>query len=105
FIIGSLPSLTKRILTSATAATEIPDFVRLQSAQTLDCLPAASPQRLALHKLSSPEKDKLETLFRLLCRVGDRSAIVFCNHRESVERVSTLLKEKGIVNVFYHGAL
>jgi len=105
FIIGSLPSLTKRILTSATAATEIPDFVGLQSAQTLDFLTAERPQRLALQQLSSPEKDKLETLFSLLCRVGDRSAIVFCNHRESVERVSTLLKEKGIVNVFYHGAL
>lgn len=105
FIIGSLPALTKRILTSATAATEVPDFVGLQSAQTLDFLTAERPQRLALQQLSSPEKDKIDTLFRLLCRVGDRSAIVFCNHRESVERVSTLLKEKGIVNVFYHGAL
>ena len=37
--------------------------------------------------------------------MGNRSAIVFCNHREAVERTSTLLKEKGIVNVFYHGAL
>src|SRR6185437_7243097 len=105
FIIGSLPSLTKRILISATATTEIPDFVGLQFAQTLDFLTAERPQRLALQQLSSPEKDKIDTLFRLLCRVGDRSAIVFCNHRESVERVSTLLKEKGIVNVFYHGAL
>jgi ATP-independent RNA helicase DbpA len=37
--------------------------------------------------------------------IGDRSTVVFCNHRESVERTSALLKEKGIVNVFYHGAL
>jgi len=44
-------------------------------------------------------------LFRLICRIGDRSAIVFCNHRESVDRTSALLKEKGIINVFYHGAL
>jgi len=53
----------------------------------------------------SPDKDKVETLFRLICRIGDRSAVVFCNHRESVERTSALLKEKGIVNVFYHGAM
>jgi len=105
FIIGSLPSLTKRILTSATAATEIPDFVGLESAQTLDFLAGEKPQRLTLQQVSSPEKDKLDTLFRLICRIGDRSAIIFCNHRESVERVSTLLKEKGLVNVFYHGAL
>jgi superfamily II DNA/RNA helicase len=31
--------------------------------------------------------------------------IVFCNHRESVERTSEYLKEKGIVNVFYHGGM
>jgi superfamily II DNA/RNA helicase len=36
FIIGSLPSLTKRILTSATAATDIPDFVGLQSASSAE---------------------------------------------------------------------
>jgi superfamily II DNA/RNA helicase len=53
----------------------------------------------------SPDKDKIETLFRLICRIGSRSAVIFCSHRESVERVSDLLREKGIVNVFYHGAL
>jgi ATP-independent RNA helicase DbpA len=37
--------------------------------------------------------------------LGNRSTIVFCNHRESVERTSAYLKEKGIVNVFYHGAM
>ncbi|MEO7802209.1 MAG: helicase-related protein, partial [Ginsengibacter sp.] len=29
----------------------------------------------------------------------------FCNHRESVERTSAFLSDKGLVNVFYHGAL
>jgi len=37
--------------------------------------------------------------------LGNRSTIIFCNHRESVERTSNWLKEKDIVNVFYHGAL
>jgi ATP-independent RNA helicase DbpA len=37
--------------------------------------------------------------------LGNRSTIVFCNHRESVERTSKWLKEKDIVNVFYHGAM
>ncbi|HXB92412.1 MAG TPA: DEAD/DEAH box helicase [Puia sp.] len=105
FIIGSLPSLTKRILTSATAAAEIPDFVGLRSVQTLDFLSGKVTERLTLQQILSPDKEKIDTLVRLICRIGDRSAIVFCNHRESVERVSALLKEKGIVNVFYHGAL
>jgi len=104
-IIASLRSLTKRILTSATAAVEIPAFVGLKTAQTLDFLSGEKPERLALQLVKSPDADKLETLFRLICRIGDRSAVVFCNHRESVERVSAFLKEKSIVNVFYHGAL
>lgn len=105
FIIGSLQSLNRRILTSATAASEIPGFVGLKSARTLDFLSGEKTERLTLQQILSPDKDKIDTLFRLICRIGDRSAVVFCNHRESVERVSTLLKEKGIVNVFYHGAL
>jgi superfamily II DNA/RNA helicase len=105
FVIGSLPSLKKRILTSATAATKIPAFVGLKDAQTLNYLSGEKTERLALQVVHSPDKDKIDTLFRLICRIGDRSAIVFCNHRESVDRTSALLKEKGIVNVFYHGAL
>jgi len=60
---------------------------------------------LAIKTLNSPEKDKLETLFRLVCMLGNRSTIIFCNHRESVERTSELLKERDILNVFYHGAM
>ena len=105
FIIGSLTALNKRILTSATAATEIPAFVGLQSPQTLNFLSGEKTERLTLLQVASPDKDKIDTLFRLICWIGNRSAVVFCNHRESVERVSELLKEKGIVNVFYHGAL
>src|SRR5580698_6497821 len=105
FIIGSLRSLNKRILTSATPATEIPEFVGLKSVQTLDFLSGKKTERLLIQQVYSPDRDKIDTLFQLICRIGDRSAIVFCNHRESVERVSALLKDKGIVNVFYHGAL
>src|SRR6185369_5418682 len=70
-----------------------------------DFLSGEKPERLALQVVHSPEKDKIETLFRLICRIGDRSTVIFCNHRESVERTNALLKEKGIVTVFYHGAL
>jgi ATP-independent RNA helicase DbpA len=104
-IIATLRSLKKRILTSATAAAEVPAFVGLKDAQTLDFLSGEKSERLALQLVKSPDADKLETLFRLICRIGDRSAVIFCNHRESVERVSAFLKEKSIVNVFYHGAM
>jgi superfamily II DNA/RNA helicase len=105
FIIESLPALKKRILTSATDAVEIPDFVGLTDPLRLDYLSGVQSAALAIQKVISPDKDKMDTLFRLICRIGNRSAIIFCNHRESVDRTSALLKDMGIVNVFYHGAL
>jgi len=105
FIIGSLSAVNKRILTSATDAAEIPAFVGLREVETLNFLTGEPAERLTLMQVDSPDKDKIDTLFRLICWIGSRSAVVFCNHRESVDRVSALLKDKGIHNVFYHGAL
>ena len=107
FIIGSLKSLKKRILTSATEAVEIPDFIGLTDEVKLNFLDSKNEKSagLAVKMLVSDGKDKLETLFRLICMLGNKSTIIFCNHRESVERTSNWLKEKDIVNVFYHGAL
>ncbi len=106
FIIGSLKSINKRILTSATEALEIPDFIGMTDTVKLDFLQDKSEETgLTIKTLLSDGKDKLETLFRLICMLGNRSAIIFCNHRESVERTSNWLKEKDILNVFYHGAM
>ena len=105
FIVGSLPVLQKRILTSATDAVGIPSFVGLRNPVTLNHLSGTVNAALAIQVVKSEEKDKIDTLFRLICFLGNRSAIVFCNHRESVERTSELLAEKGIINVFYHGAM
>jgi superfamily II DNA/RNA helicase len=108
FIINSLPNIKKRILTSATEASYIPDFIGLTNFTRLDFLtPVEKPaeDELVIRTVLSPDKDKSETLFRLICSIGNKSTIVFCNHRESVERTSQILKDKGIVNVFYHGGM
>ena len=109
FIIGSLPSVKKRILTSATNAPVIPDFVKFDNAVKVEFLsPLVEKEpvdELLVQVVHSPEKDKVETLFRLICQIGNKSMIVFCNHRESVERTSEYLLERGIVNVFYHGGM
>ena len=106
FIIGSLKSINKRILTSATQAVEIPAFIGMEDTVTLNFLSETNEDNgLAVKTLLSDGKDKLETLFRLICMLGNRSTIVFCNHRESVERTSKFLKEKDIINQFYHGAM
>lgn len=106
FIVESLTSLEKRILTSATEAVDVPDFIGLKSPARLDFLvPGEKENKLLIKTVLSPEKDKFETLFKLICSIGNKSIIVFCNHREAVERTSNLLTQKGIVNEFYHGAM
>ena len=107
FIIGSLPSVKKRILTSATEAVVIPSFLGLTNAERLNFLPLEkdTSNKLVVQKVNAVDKDKIETLFKLICYLGNRSTIVFCNHRESVNRTSDLLAKQGVTNEFYHGAL
>ena len=107
YILRSLRAVEKRMLTSATNAVEIPEYTKMQDAITLNFLgdEKENPEALSVKALRSPDNDKLETLFKLICYLNDTSTIVFCNHRDAVERTSNFLTEKGIVNVFYHGGM
>lgn len=107
FILASLPAIKKRLLTSATFAVDIPNFLKMDDAVTLNFLPEQPTlaDQLRIHTILSPEKDKLQTLFNFICFAGNTSTIVFCNHRDAVERTSKFLSEQGIVNVFYHGGM
>ena len=105
FITASLHGLKKRMLTSATDMENIPEFLGMNNPEKLNFLTGEKPEALAIQFVRSDDKDKIQTLFNLVCYLGNRPAIIFCNHRESVNRVSDLLKDKGIVNEFYHGAL
>ncbi|TAD81187.1 MAG: DEAD/DEAH box helicase [Bacteroidetes bacterium] len=107
YILSMLTSIKKRILTSATNLEVIPDFVGLQAPLRLDFLAdkANTEAGLAIQVLHCHSTEKFESLFRLICMLGNRSAIVFCNHRDTVERTSEQLKAHDIVNVFYHGAM
>ena len=107
FIVEALKSIKKRILTSATEAVDVPDFIGLRSPARLNFLSPDEEKenKLRIGTILSPEKDKMETLFKLICFIGNKSIVVFCNHRESVERTSVYLTKAGIVNEFYHGAM
>ena len=105
FIIESLHALKKRILTSATEAVEIPDFVGLKNPVEINFLTGEKSPALAVQMVRSTDADKSSTLFNLICTLGNRSTIIFCNQREIVEQTSQFLKDKGIINVFYHGAM
>lgn len=108
FIIASLSNVEKKILTSATDAHTLPEFLQLKQPQILNFIPEGegdAPKALEIFTLHSPEKDKLNTLFQLLCFANNRPCIVFCNHRDAVERVAESIAEKGIRTVYYHGGM
>ena len=107
FIIESLTNLQNKILTSATNADVKPDYLKLDEAITLNFIndDEISTEKLSVKVIKSDAIDKIETLFKLICSFGGQSSIVFCNHRESVERVSAMLNDKGVSNEFYHGAM
>lgn len=107
-VIGQLPQLHKRILLSATDAIEIPEFVQVASMRKLDFLSVDGQEteaRLNLYQVLSPEKDKLNTLYRLLCSLGDSQTLVFVNYRESVERVVAHLKQQKFPCDMFHGGM
>lgn len=106
FIISELKNLSKKVLTSATNSIEIPEFLGAAEWTTIDYISAQkNNENLTIQFVRSNDKDKLKSLLELICTLGDKSSIIFCNHREVVERISSFLKENKIVNVFYHGAL
>ncbi|MEO7445923.1 MAG: helicase-related protein, partial [Ferruginibacter sp.] len=95
-----------RILTSATPGSEIPEFVGMKNPEMLSyAKDEEDVNSLRTYVLKSDDKDKLDTLFNLLCYTGNTSSIVFCNHRDAVERTSKGLLDRSITNVFYHGGM
>lgn len=94
------------VLTSATRLDELPEWLGIKSLTTLDFTGnEASQPRLEEWIVRSPEADKLQTLKELMLRLPHERSIVFVNHRESAERVSSFLKKAGLPAVLYHGAL
>ncbi len=107
-IISQLKGLKKRVLLSATDSNDILEFSPSEGSVKLDYLPGEESKeesRLTVKKVISPSRDKIETLYRLLCSLGSSSSIVFCNHREAVERVSGLLRDKGFYTEHFHGGM
>lgn len=106
FIIGSLYSLKQRILTSATAMPELPEFTGIKIHETVNFLAKQEilPD-LKLKRVNTLAEEKLETLFRLICKIGNHSMLIFCNHRETVDRISDLLIDQDLVHDIFHGGM
>lgn len=105
-ILENLIHLKQRILTSATAMEEIPDFVGIGDFEKVNYLgnEEQAPD-LALKVLHTQSKDKLKLLMQVVSEHPSGPTLIFCNHRDAAERVSDLLTDKGMSNGIYHGGM
>tara|TARA_R110002050_G_scaffold184238_3_gene317669 strand:- start:3341 stop:4654 length:1314 start_codon:yes stop_codon:yes gene_type:complete len=104
-ILSELPNIKKRILTSATQGVEIPGFVKLDQPVLIDYLEEEVGSKLAIKIVLSAAKDKLPRLLELLQHLGNRPGIIFCNFRDSIEEVSSLLEKNKIGHTCFSGGM
>jgi ATP-independent RNA helicase DbpA len=106
-IIRELRALRHRFLTSATNMEEIPSFTGVRNPAQLNYLNNSSPvtETLTLKYIRAEDSDKLQLLFSLVCKLQNKPALVFCNHRDAVERISILLSDKGLAHGIFHGGM
>ena len=106
YIIKQLPNIKKRILTSATQMDEIPSFTGINRPTKLDYLTnAESTPDLKQKVVICEPADRLDALFALICKISDKPTLVFCNHREAVDRISDLLYDMGLPHDIFHGGM
>lgn len=110
-LVKRMKNVSRIILTSATKADTLPEFLKLTDPVTVNFLGdnASLRVRQTVHRVNAEGRDKLESLGALLRtmaggKVPERS-IVFVNHRESAERVAEWLDLHGVESALYHGAL
>lgn len=101
-ILGVLPQVRQRILTSATSDAGIPGFVGLENPVFINYLPKGDSQ-LSVKVLLTNEKDKLSSLKKSLAFIGPKPGIIFCSFKDALERISIYLNEQGIHHECFHG--
>lgn len=104
-IINQLPNINKRILTSATQESEVPDFVRLNNPKVLNYLTGKKPKKLAIKTVVSSAKNKNQTLLNLLLHVGNQQGIIFCNLKDSIQHVSDFLSKSKVAHSCFSGGM
>ncbi len=103
-ILEALTALEKKVLTSATFAVEIPDFIELKDPTKVNFL-SDKETALDLQLVLAENDSKAATLIKALYTIGNKNGIIFCNYREDIELVSELLKQEGMEHGCFHGGM
>ncbi len=103
-IIEDLSHLEKKVLTSATHGVKIPGFLKLESPKYLNFTDKVE-SKLATEVIWTKDKDKLESVDKLIRSLGDSLGVVFCTFKDGLARVAEALTAQGIDFVMFHGGM
>jgi superfamily II DNA/RNA helicase len=103
-IFNALSGKQQHLLTSATRLDVWPEFLPFTNPETLNYL-KETESKLKLRLVRTNSTDKVETLMRLVASFNQEVCLVFCNHRETVERISGLLAQHKFEHGILHGAM
>lgn len=102
----ALSGKQQHILTSATHNEMLPDFLPFSRPEVLNFVPdAADAKNLQLKLVRTKSTEKVETLMRLVAGFNQEVCLVFCNHREAVERISKVFQQHQFEHGTFHGAM
>src|SRR6478736_10227434 len=104
-IFKALNKKQQHVLTSATRLNLLPDFLPFTKPEVIDFLKDEIDSKLELKLVKTQSTDKAETLMRLVAGFNQEVCLVFCNHREAVERISTVFKQNNFEHGILHGAM
>ncbi|HZX75053.1 MAG TPA: DEAD/DEAH box helicase [Cyclobacteriaceae bacterium] len=104
-VFKALNKKQQHLLTSATRLNLLPDFLPFTKPETIDFLKDEVDSKLELRLVKTQSTDKAETLMRLVAGFNQEVCLVFCNHREAVERISTVFKQNNFEHGILHGAM
>jgi len=97
-------TVQKKILTSATQKVKIPSFVELKNPKRLNYL-GKKETNLKIQTIVSLQKNKLDSLGKLLGVNSKGSGIIFCNLKTSIQVVSDFLHKNNINHGCFYGGL
>ncbi|PRY87128.1 superfamily II DNA/RNA helicase [Mongoliibacter ruber] len=100
-----LPKSQRHILTSATPMDRLPEFVPQEKIEELNFIGETEKNLLKQKVVYTTVKEKSDTILSLVSGFKGDPCIIFCNHRESVDRLSFFFKDYEFVPSTLHGGM
>jgi len=104
-IFAALTGKQRHILTSATRTVALPEFLPFSKPETINFLKDETESKLKLKVVHTNSTDKVDTVMKLVAGFKQEVCLIFCNHREAVERISALFTSHNFAHGIFHGAL